>query len=47
MALQQPIVFELAGVTRVYRVGNSEIHALRGVDLQLLAGEPPETVAAP
>jgi len=39
MADHHSVVFELTGVTRVYRVGNSEIHALRGIDLQLLAGE--------
>jgi len=32
-------VFSLRGVTRSYRVGTTEIHALRGVDLDLAAGE--------
>jgi putative ABC transport system ATP-binding protein len=32
-------VFELRGVTRLYRVGSTDIHALRGVDLDLAAGE--------
>jgi len=32
-------VYTLRGVTRSYRVGDSEIHALRGVDLELAAGE--------
>ncbi len=32
-------VFRLRGVTRLYRVGSTEIHALRGVDLDLSAGE--------
>jgi putative ABC transport system ATP-binding protein len=32
-------VFSLRGVTRSYRVGSTEIHALRGVDLDLAAGE--------
>jgi putative ABC transport system ATP-binding protein len=32
-------VFSLRGVTRSYRVGATEIHALRGIDLDLAAGE--------
>ena len=36
---RSPTVFELRGVTRLYRVGSTEIHALRGVDLDLAAGE--------
>jgi len=32
-------VFRLTGVTRTYRVGATEIHALRGVDLELRSGE--------
>jgi len=32
-------VFRLRGVTRTYRVGTSEVHALRGVDLDLERGE--------
>ena len=36
---RSPRVFELRGVTRLYRVGSTEIHALRGVDLDLAAGE--------
>jgi putative ABC transport system ATP-binding protein len=32
-------VFSLHGVTRSYRVGTAEIHALRGIDLELAAGE--------
>jgi putative ABC transport system ATP-binding protein len=32
-------VFSLRGVTRSYRVGTTEIHALRGIDLDLSAGE--------
>ena len=32
-------VFRLRGVTRLYRVGSTEIQALRGVDLDLSAGE--------
>jgi putative ABC transport system ATP-binding protein len=32
-------VFEARGVTKVYRMGEVEVHALRGIDLQLYAGE--------
>jgi putative ABC transport system ATP-binding protein len=32
-------VFEVGGITKVYHQGEIEIHALRGVDLSLLAGE--------
>jgi putative ABC transport system ATP-binding protein len=32
-------VFEARGLTKVYRLGEVEIHALRGVDLDLYAGE--------
>lgn len=32
-------VFEARGLTKVYRVGEIEIHALRGVDLDLYSGE--------
>ena len=33
------VVFRLTGVTRTYHVGATEIHALRGVDLELRSGE--------
>jgi putative ABC transport system ATP-binding protein len=33
------MVFEARGLTKVYRVGEIEIHALRGVDLILYSGE--------
>jgi putative ABC transport system ATP-binding protein len=39
MTGQRKTVFQLRGVTRLYRVGSTEIHALRGVDLELDAGE--------
>ena len=32
-------VFEARGVTKVYRVGEIEVHALRGVDVELYQGE--------
>jgi putative ABC transport system ATP-binding protein len=33
------IVFEAKGLSKVYRTGDVEVHALAGVDLQLYAGE--------
>jgi putative ABC transport system ATP-binding protein len=33
------VVFETRGLTKIYRMGEVEIHALRGVDLDLYAGE--------
>ncbi len=35
----QEIVFSTRGVTKVYPMGEVEVHALRGVDLELFAGE--------
>jgi len=32
-------VIEVAGATRVYRMGNTEVHALRGVELTVKPGE--------
>jgi len=34
-----PPVFEVRGVTKVYHQGEVEVHALRGIDLQLNEGE--------
>ncbi|MFM9941612.1 MAG: ABC transporter ATP-binding protein [Hyphomicrobiaceae bacterium] len=32
-------VFEVRGLTKVYRTGDVEVHALRGVDMELFPGE--------
>ena len=32
-------VFQIHNVSKVYRMGDVEVHALRGVDLDLYAGE--------
>ena len=33
------VVFEARGLSKVYRMGEVEVHALRGVDLDLYRGE--------
>lgn len=37
--MQSDIVFKACGLTKVYQVGETEVHALRGVDLELYQGE--------
>ncbi|MCK8516005.1 ABC transporter ATP-binding protein [Methylonatrum kenyense] len=36
---QRRVVFRTRGLCRTYRLGETEVHALRGVDLDLYAGE--------
>lgn len=38
-AATREVIFRAAGVTKVYRMGEVTIHALRGVDLELYTGE--------
>lgn len=38
-AISRDIVVRTLGVTKVYRMGDSETHALRGVDLDIFRGE--------
>ncbi len=37
--MQSEVVFQARGLTKVYQIGETEVHALRGVDLDLFQGE--------
>ena len=37
--MQRDVVFQARGLTKVYHVGDTDVHALRGVDLDLYQGE--------
>jgi putative ABC transport system ATP-binding protein len=39
MGKKRDSVFEVRGLTKIYRMGEVEVHALRGVDLELYPGE--------
>ena len=38
-----PSIVDLESVTKVYRQGNVDVHALRGLSLQVRAGDPERT----
>ncbi len=37
--MSAPVVFELRGIHKIYRMGEVEVPALRGIDLDIRAGE--------
>ena len=38
-SIEAGAVFDAAGITKIYRTGDVEVHALRGVDMKLYPGE--------
>ncbi|WP_084151563.1 ABC transporter ATP-binding protein [Thiomicrorhabdus sp. Milos-T2] len=38
-SIEKEVVFELEGITKIYQMGEVQVHALRGVDLKLYEGE--------
>jgi putative ABC transport system ATP-binding protein len=38
-ASARPLIFDVRGVTKVYHMGEVDVHALRGIDLQIPAGD--------
>jgi putative ABC transport system ATP-binding protein len=37
--MSEPVIIEVRGLTKTYQVGDVEVHALRGVDLEVQKGE--------
>jgi putative ABC transport system ATP-binding protein len=37
--MSEPVIIEVSGLTKTYKVGDVEVHALRGVDLEIRKGE--------
>jgi putative ABC transport system ATP-binding protein len=37
--MESEIVFQTIGLTKIYQMGQVQVHALRGIDLELYAGE--------
>jgi putative ABC transport system ATP-binding protein len=45
--LEEGVVFHVHGVTKIYQMGEVQVHALRGVDLDLYRGEFTVLLASP